>query len=111
MSVDDLKAVASGRVWSGAMALENGLVDVIGGLDDAIAIAKEKVGVDDLDIRYYPKLDPIWGNVEGGYKQLALPRELQELKQSEMYELYMKIQAIQDMKEVQARMPFNLEIK
>ncbi|MEO0333488.1 MAG: signal peptide peptidase SppA, partial [Bacteroidota bacterium] len=39
MSVEQLKKVASGRVWSGTEALERDLVDVLGGLDDAVAIA------------------------------------------------------------------------
>ena len=34
---DEVDAIAGGRVWSGQQAVENGLVDAIGGLDDAIA--------------------------------------------------------------------------
>src|SRR5690606_40231455 len=41
MSLDDLKAVASGRVWSGVEAKQRGLVDVFGTLDDAVAIAAQ----------------------------------------------------------------------
>jgi len=39
--------IARGRVWTGAQALERGLVDRLGGLDDAIALAKEKAGLDE----------------------------------------------------------------
>jgi protease-4 len=41
----DVDAIAQGRVWTGAQALENGLVDELGGLDRAIALAKEKAGI------------------------------------------------------------------
>ena len=37
----EIEAIAQGRVWSGTDALDNGLVDVLGGLDKAIALAKE----------------------------------------------------------------------
>ena len=41
--------VAQGRVWTGRQALENGLVDELGGLDTAIALAKERAGIDPED--------------------------------------------------------------
>ncbi len=42
MSVEEVHEVAQGRVWTGASALKNGLVDELGGLDRAIEIAVEK---------------------------------------------------------------------
>ena len=39
MTQEQIDAIGQGRVWTGAMALERGLVDVLGGLDDAIGIA------------------------------------------------------------------------
>ena len=42
MSVEEVHEVAQGRVWTGASALKNGLVDELGGLDRAIEIADEK---------------------------------------------------------------------
>lgn len=47
--------VAAGRVFTGAQALELGLVDRLGGLKDAIAYASEKSGVTDPDIRVIPE--------------------------------------------------------
>lgn len=41
MSREDLHAVAQGRVWTGEQALEHGLVDELGSLDDAVAAAAE----------------------------------------------------------------------
>jgi len=43
--VDEIKEVAQGRIWSGLDGKEKKLVDVIGGLQDAINIAKEKAGI------------------------------------------------------------------
>lgn len=42
---DSIEAIAQGRVWSGYDGKANGLVDVLGGLSDAISIAKEKAGI------------------------------------------------------------------
>ena len=56
VSGDEIKRVAEGRVWTGADALELGLVDVLGGLDDAIAIAASKANLtDNYTITEYPK--------------------------------------------------------
>jgi protease-4 len=41
----EVDAIAQGRVWTGAQALEHGLVDELGGLDRAVALAKERAGI------------------------------------------------------------------
>ena len=45
MSVEQVDAVARGRVWTGADAARNGLVDILGGLREASAIARERGGL------------------------------------------------------------------
>ena len=55
-SNDEIKLVAEGRVWTGADALSLGLVDVLGGLDEAIAIAATKANLtDNYAVAEYPK--------------------------------------------------------
>lgn len=44
-TVEEVDAVARGRVWTGSQALERGLVDALGTLDTAIAAAKEAAGL------------------------------------------------------------------
>jgi protease-4 len=54
---DEVRAVAEGRVWMGGDALELGLVDRIGTLDQAIGLARERAGIPDwqeVEIREYP---------------------------------------------------------
>ena len=55
MSVEDVDAIAQGRVWTGAQALEIGLVDEIGTLEDAICHAAAAAGLKSTDIIAYPK--------------------------------------------------------
>jgi protease-4 len=54
-SVDEVRAVAQGRVWTGAAAAQHGLVDRLGGLDDALAAARELADLDeDAPLEVYP---------------------------------------------------------
>ncbi|MBB4853065.1 protease-4 [Mycobacteroides chelonae] len=51
LSVDAVKAVAQGRIWSGRDALEHGLVDELGGFRDAVTKAKKLADIDADDVR------------------------------------------------------------
>ena len=57
MTVEQVDKLAQGRVWTGAQAQQNGLVDALGGLDRAIALAKERAGISaetEVDVVNYP---------------------------------------------------------
>lgn len=49
MEIDAVDAIGQGQVWTGMDALNNGLVDELGGLDDAIAAAAELAEISDED--------------------------------------------------------------
>src|SRR5690606_1030770 len=57
MSVEKLRSLASGRVWSGVEAKSNGLVDELGGLDESIRLAASaaKLKEGEYRIRFYPE--------------------------------------------------------
>jgi protease IV len=57
MPLEDLRAVARGRVWTGADAAERGLVDELGGLERAVELAATRAGIarDDVELRVMPK--------------------------------------------------------
>ncbi len=61
-----LDELAGGRVFTGAQALELGLVDRIGGLDDAIKYASGRAGMSDFDIRVIPEPPGIFDLFMGG---------------------------------------------
>jgi protease-4 len=57
-SEDHIASIAQGRVWSGYDGLANGLVDVLGGLEIAIDIAKKRAGIpstDEINILQLPR--------------------------------------------------------
>jgi ClpP class serine protease len=47
LTAEQTEAVAKGRIWSGLAAMQNGLVDEIGGLSTAIAIARKRAKIDE----------------------------------------------------------------
>ena len=52
---EEIDMVGQGRVWTGKQALAHGLVDKLGGLEDAVKIAAETAGLDDYNVKDYPK--------------------------------------------------------
>jgi protease-4 len=76
MTRDEVHALAQGRVWTGAQAKENGLVDRLGGLDEAIAAVKERADIDPDEAvetvayprrrTFYEALSDQFGRSDGG---------------------------------------------
>jgi protease-4 len=62
MDIETVEKLAGGRVWSGQQALDNGLIDAIGGLRDAIEVARQLGGIDHPtpDLITYGSLGPFW---------------------------------------------------
>ena len=58
MTLEAVEEVAQGRVWTGEQALENGLLDGLGGMDEALAAAARLAELDDYNLISYPKIEP-----------------------------------------------------
>jgi protease-4 len=56
MTRDEVHAIAQGRIWSGKKAVEIGLVDKLGTLEDAIEAAANLAGLEEYRIKEYPVL-------------------------------------------------------
>lgn len=111
MNIEDLKEVASGRVWTGSQALEIGLVDVLGGYNDAIEIAAEKAGIEeDYMVVLYPELKSEFEEI---ISKLMGESEARFMKANygDMANYMQKIKNLENYSGLQARMPFDLEIK
>jgi protease-4 len=55
-TTEQVDAIAGGRVWSGQQAVDNGLVDAIGGLDDAVAMVKQRANLDaKVEVQHVPE--------------------------------------------------------
>jgi protease-4 len=109
MSLEALKKVASGRVWAGSQAKEIGLVDVFGGLDDAIHIAAKKAKVEkDYQVKYYPVQQDFFSKLTGKSKEETL---IKEHLGEEAFAYYKTMQRLKNWQGVQARLPFDVIIK
>ena len=110
MDEAQMRKIASGRVWTGHQALDNGLVDVLGGLQTAVEIAADKAGIsEEYNLRYYPPqkslLEELLGMDEASVKENALKHEL-----GTMYPIFKEVKKLQRLEGAQARMPYSIEI-
>lgn len=55
-STDNIEKIAKGRIWTGQQALEMGLVDKLGGLNDAVNVAAELAGISEFEVFYPTRL-------------------------------------------------------
>ena len=115
MPVERLRRIASGRVWSGIEAKGNGLVDVLGDYEDAleIAVARAHLKADDYRVQRLPRqrssfeaLMARFGGDDVEVKARAIKAELGPL-----YPAYAQYQQLLQLRGVQAKLPYSLEIK
>lgn len=101
--------IGQGRVWAATNAKEIKLIDIYGGLTDAIELAKKMAKLDNFRIVNLPKLkDPIeelMKEISGSAKASFMKDEL-----GENYKYYEQLRGILSQKGVQARMPYDIEI-
>ena len=116
MPVERLRRLASGRVWSGLEAKGNGLVDVLGDFQDAldIAAARAHLKAEDYRVQRLPRqrstFEALMARFGSGddveVKARAIKTELGPL-----YPAYAQYQQLLQMRGVQAKLPYSLEIK
>jgi protease IV len=109
MSMALVDSFAQGRVWTGEQAKEIGLVDVLGGIDEAIAIAAHKAGITEYRTKEYPeKEDPF----EKFLKSLTGEAEtyFMKMKLGEFYPIWKQVESLKNVRGIQARMPFDMEV-
>jgi protease-4 len=111
MTVEALRKVASGRVWSGSEAKERGLVDVFGNLEDAIKIAASHAKLKDkYQLKHLPVqktfFDEIMTGMESRVRTHFLKSEL-----GETYPYYEKMKQLRQFEGIQARMPYDFLIQ
>ncbi len=116
MSKAMVDSIGQGRVWAGSDAIEIGLVDEYGGINDAIDYAAEMAGIgeEDIALQFYPKkkkndLFEFLENIEEMDNQTSIQQTSQlELQLREMYGY---AQSISTQNKYQARLPFLMWIK
>ena len=109
LSVAAVDSIGQGRVWSGTQALANGLVDRLGGLDDAIAAAARKAGLEDYRVVTYPAVkNPLQSLLGGSTDRISAWFAKREL--GEQFAYYQQLKNTLRQRGIQARLPYGLEI-
>jgi len=111
MTFDQVDSIAQGRVWSGTEALKIGLVDKIGGLNDAIVEAAKIAKLKKYGTQNYPEYEKSLNDLLSGLpfaksKEAFIKEEIGE----ENYLLIEQVKKLQKQKGVQAIMPYGLNI-
>ncbi len=111
LDVEGVDAIGQGRVWAGTDALENGLVDELGGIDDAIAYAKEKAGLEEAVVDVYPKRkeDKLIEVLEQFDVEASVSTTSFAVQKLETY--LQAVEKASKIEGVQARLPFDIDIK
>ena len=98
--------IGQGRVWTGEMALELGLVDVLGGLDDAIDIAVKKAGVEAYTLKNYPEKESgMLSSILGMMNERISLNGVLKGDAAQIFNDVYTISQLEKMDRVQARMP------
>lgn len=115
MTVEQVDNIAQGRVWTGTDAVKVGLVDELGGLDKAIAYAAKLGKTKSYRTENYPEYEKSFDDVLANFglsafyksKEAVLKEELGE----ENYKVFEQIKKANQLKGIQALMPYELNIK
>jgi protease-4 len=110
MTYEQVDAIGQGRVWTGENALKLGLVDKLGDLDDAVAIAKNMAKLDTYRVVKLPKeTDPIEELMKGFSTKMKMSILEKELGSAVKY--YKSLESIKNSSGILARIPHGLELE
>ena len=109
---EQVETIAQGRVWTGADAVKNGLVDELGGLDLALKYAAEAADIQEYKIKEFPVFEK---NLDKMLEDLGLAKAkktiLAEEFGEENYKLLKEVKRLSQKKGAQLSFPFSTEIK
>lgn len=112
LTTQQVDAIGQGRVWTGQDAKKIGLVDAIGGLDDAIKEAAKLGKTTKYRLQDYPEFDKSFNDLLENFG-LAQTKEklLKEELGTENYMILQRIKQLSTQKRIQARMSFDMKIE
>ena len=109
VTVEEIAKIAEGRVWTGSKAKEIGLVDELGDLYKAVAIAAQKAGLADYSVKAYPEEKPFVEKLMDTNKEDYMETMARETFGG-YYNSIKFIRNIGNCDRIQARLPFELNI-
>jgi protease-4 len=110
MRASMIDSIGQGRVWSGITAKNIGLVDEMGGLEDAIKGAAELAGIERYSIREFPVIEDPYSKLLAGLSGEIRMRTL-EKELGAYARFYSEIKELAALSGIQARLPYFIEIR
>ena len=110
MNIDSLKAIAEGRIYSGTDAMQLGLVDEMGGLEEAIAFAAKKANISNYTLKYYPSVKSLIEQISDIFST-SVEERIVKSQLGENYRLFRTIQRAQTTTGIKAIMPYSITVK
>jgi protease-4 len=111
-SIEYVDSIGQGRVWIGEEALHLGLVDRIGGLQDAIDCAARMAKTSDYRLKEFPEPKGLLDALFGSYKKSVSVKAMKEELGDEEYKTFMAAKKIKSFIGIpQARLPFDFSIE
>ena len=106
--IEYVDSIAQGRVWSGTKAIENGLIDKLGGLQDAVDCAARMAKLKTYRLREYPEVQNVFDRLFGGSRDNSLKTEAMRKELGEdQFKIYQQMLRVKEMTNTpQARLPF-----
>jgi protease-4 len=111
-SMEDIESIAQGRVWIGTKGLQLGLVDRIGGIQDAIDCAARLAKTNNYRLKEYPEPRTFFQQIFGSYRRRINTQAMEEELGKEGLKTYFTIRNLKEMTQgAQARIPAIPEIE
>ena len=106
-----IEKVAEGRVWTGEAAKKLGLVDELGGIDTALEIAVKKAGIEGYTVVSYPAKQDFLSSLLDTKPTNYVEAQILKSKLGEYYQQFGMLKNLTERSMIQARIPFELNIK
>lgn len=109
MTSAEVDSIGQGRVWSGTQALELGLVDRLGSIDDAIMTAANMAELEDYQIVRYPAIKQPFESIFGTSTE-KIQTWFVKNSMGPHYPMFEQVKIILNQTGIQARIPYQLEV-
>lgn len=109
MSTSEIEAIAQGRVWTGEMALERGLVDLLGDIETAKEIAAQKAGIDSYTLISYPEEKGAFAMLMDQAKESYIETRIGKVA-GQFKDEFNLIYNLENMSNLQARLPYFINL-
>lgn len=110
VSTDSINVIGQGRVWTGNQALALGLVDEIGGIDDAVKAAAELAELSNYSTASYPKPVDFIQSFFVTKKEDFASQIMQDYLGTD-YQLFKVMKEIKNQDYIQARLPYDFDVR